>query len=326
VRIPEYWAECRLQLQRDQRQISVRRFGWSDVSHVDAERHAEQRAQEALQKIASGQKLPRRERKTGYNGADDIPIREEVLERARDFLITRNSYGALCLNSPNVFFADIDFVGAKFTRAQFWLSLVFAAVGSAALIAAASNVVLAAMAFIPLVGLCLLLVYFAQNLLMALRGGSQRVAYRRIESFSHKHPDWHLRVYRTPRGYRVMAMHETLEPRSAAVADAFAQLDVDPTYARMCRSQNCFRARLTAKPWRTSMEQRISRAIWPIEDPVKLQTRQAWVKQYERVAEQYAACQFEVALGATRRSTQEAEEVRRYHDHTSKALSNLPLA
>lgn len=44
-----------------------------------------------------------------YNGAQGVPIREEVLERHGDTVITRNGYGAKCLNTPDVLFADVDF-------------------------------------------------------------------------------------------------------------------------------------------------------------------------------------------------------------------------
>jgi hypothetical protein len=37
-----------------------------------------------------------------------MPIREEVVSRFPHAVITRNRYGSLCLNTPNVLFADVD--------------------------------------------------------------------------------------------------------------------------------------------------------------------------------------------------------------------------
>jgi hypothetical protein len=37
-----------------------------------------------------------------YNGAAGVPIREEIVGRHGETVITRNSYGARCLNMPNV--------------------------------------------------------------------------------------------------------------------------------------------------------------------------------------------------------------------------------
>ncbi|HEY1066209.1 MAG TPA: hypothetical protein VGE52_08875, partial [Pirellulales bacterium] len=106
--VPQYWAESRVQRRENRRQVTVRRFGWSDESQEAAQRHADQRAQEALNRIWHGEKLARRERKLAYNGAQGVPIREEILNRYGDAIVTRNAYGARCLNTPNVLFVDVD--------------------------------------------------------------------------------------------------------------------------------------------------------------------------------------------------------------------------
>lgn len=107
--VPQYWAESRQQHQGKGRKITVRRFGWSDTDQTEAQANADVRAKEALQRLISGEKLSLRDPKIPYNGAVGIPIREEIVSRLGDTIITRNSYGALCLNTPDVFFADIDF-------------------------------------------------------------------------------------------------------------------------------------------------------------------------------------------------------------------------
>ena len=43
-----------------------------------------------------------REPRMPYNGAAGVPIREEIVGRHGETVITRNSYGARCLNMPNV--------------------------------------------------------------------------------------------------------------------------------------------------------------------------------------------------------------------------------
>ncbi|MFT4843826.1 MAG: hypothetical protein ACI8UD_002340 [Planctomycetota bacterium] len=56
----------------------------------------------------SGAKLvPSHERKLPYGGLG-LPIREEIVARNGADIITRNGYGARCLNEPDVLFADID--------------------------------------------------------------------------------------------------------------------------------------------------------------------------------------------------------------------------
>src|SRR5688500_8191871 len=101
--VPQYWAEGRVQHRAKGRQVTMRRFGWADTSQADAQAHADTRAQEALDRFLSGESLERREPKIPYNGADGVPIREEIVSRHGEAIITRNSYGARCLNTPNVF-------------------------------------------------------------------------------------------------------------------------------------------------------------------------------------------------------------------------------
>lgn len=98
--VPSFWAEARRHIRRGNRQITVRRWGWSDTSEADAQAMAEARAEEALALAQTDNTLERRERKVAYNGAQGVPIREEVLERHGDTVITRNAYGAKCLNTP----------------------------------------------------------------------------------------------------------------------------------------------------------------------------------------------------------------------------------
>lgn len=106
--IPYYWAEARLQNKSAGKQVTVRRWGWSDASQVDAQALADQRAQDALQRVLSGESLHRRESKNSYGGDEGVPIREEVVSRHGENVVTRNVYGSLCLNAPRVLFADID--------------------------------------------------------------------------------------------------------------------------------------------------------------------------------------------------------------------------
>jgi hypothetical protein len=109
MQIPLYWAEGRAQSRSQGKQVTVRRFGWSNSNQSEAQQHADQRAQVALQAILTGEQINRREVKVAYNGFDGLPIREEILMRDQENIVTRNSYGAHCLNSPNIFFADVDF-------------------------------------------------------------------------------------------------------------------------------------------------------------------------------------------------------------------------
>jgi hypothetical protein len=251
-----------------------------------------------------------------------VPIREEIVARYGETVITRNSYGALCLNTPNVLFADIDFnreagsvmVGAVLTLSVSWAIAIgwirhswligFFAVVSALLATWRLAVV-------------------TQRLIDNSTGGPQQAWRRRLNEFLRQHPDWHVRLYETPAGMRLLAMHKTFDPQSAEVAACFAALKADRIYVQMCQRQNCFRARLTPKPWRIGIEQHLKPrpGTWPV-NPERLPERQAWIAAYEQAAHSFAACQFREALGSGVIDPA-AADVQRIHDELCQA--NVPL-
>ena len=323
--VPEYWAEARIQRRTPERQVTVKRFGWSDESQEAAQRHAEERAAEAMARIESGEDLRRIDRKMVYGGADGLPIREEVIARHGEEVITRNAYGALCLNTPNVLFADVDFATGPGFKSGF--------IGCFAYLAAVSAVgfywrslggfLLAATLCTLLIPLVSLGVFKAYDV---FTGGGVRRARRRISRFVEAHPDWLLRVYRTPAGFRVLAMHSVFEPREEPAQVFLKALDSDPVYVRMCKNQNCFRARVSPKPWRVgiSAHMRPRPGVWPIK-PERMPEREAWVSAYESAAKDYASCRFEEELGGGSPDPR-VEDVRRIHDQYSRAESGLQIA
>lgn len=164
------------------------------------------------------------------------------------------------------------------------------------------------------------------RLLTAFRGGPIELTLRRTRTFARSHPAWLLRVYRTPAGLRLLALHAPFAATDPAVADFFKALRVDPVYARMCRHQRCFRARLSAKPWRAGISRHLRprTAVWPL-PPERLAVRQAWIRDYERAAAAFAACTFVTEIGSGSVHPR-AAAVRDLHDRESRALAGLPLA
>jgi hypothetical protein len=324
--VPQFWAEGRIQERVAGKQITVKRHGWSDDSPLAAQAHADQRTREAFDRIASGEKLDRRERKTAYNGADGVPIREEIVEKQGDNVVTRNGYGARCLNTPDVLFIDIDF-DEPLTGSVFGFALVPALI---------AGIVGGWTAKTWVGGLIATVVVFAVAYRIGLakkRGEAsknpapEKRAAERIGRFMHQHPDWHLRVYRTPAGFRLLAMHDVFNPADMAVADCFQAMGVDKVYARMCRNQNCFRARLSAKPWRIGIGEhmRPQPGVWPV-SPEKLPARDAWIARYEKAAEGHAACQYLESVGNSERVHPNAQAVQELHDERTRAHSGLPIA
>lgn len=322
--IPSYWAEARRQARQQARNVTVRRFGWSDESESAAQAHAEGRAEEALANILAGGKVPRRERRTAY-GVEGVPIREQIVARHGEVVLTRNSYGAICLNTPDVLFADLDLVRSEFTL-PVWIYLPALLAVAWALSASWGwwSALLAAWLLILLVNA---LGTGYRRWRTARRGGLEAAALAKVEAWTDAHPDWHLRAYRTPAGLRLLAMQQTFAPQDAVLREFFPALPTDGLYVSMCRMQQCFRARLTPKPWRIGMTTRIRprRAAWSSAQ-AGLPERLAWIADYERRSLDYAACRYLASYGAVAQIDPRAEQVRALHDAMTRAHSDLPLA
>ncbi|MEI2454296.1 MULTISPECIES: hypothetical protein [Lysobacter] len=327
--VPQYWAEARVQESfgrghpSGRRSLTVRRFGWSDASLAEAQAMADVRARDAFDRMLAGQAgVARTEPRVPYD-AEGLPIREQIVERDGETVVTRNSYGARCLNTPEVLFADVDFDApvSAWRRGYLFVSL---AIGVAVGWFTYTGFGLLAL-FAALYGFSL--IARAQSKRRhAADGGPESRAMRRVRAFVAGHPDWHLRLYRTPAGLRLLAMHRVFDPNEPAVAEFFAAVGADPRFALMCQRQHCFRARLSPKPWRIGIREplRPRPGVWP-SDPAYVPERDQWVADYERKAAGYAACRFVESLGS-RDYAIATQHVQRLHDQACRAESALPLA
>lgn len=323
--VPDYWAEARRQHKTAKKQVTVRRYGWSVSSQADAQLMAEARAEEALQRIVSGEPLARRERKVAYNGAAGVPIREEVLARHGEQVITRNAYGAHCLNSPDALFADVDFHQERGPKPALFAFVALALASVAAGVLMASLKTTFVLLFVSLVA-AIPLAHLFVRLAELAGGGAEKIARKRIAGFIAAKPDWSLRLYRTPAGYRVLATHRPFSANEEDVQHFFSSICADPIYVRMCMNQHCFRARLTAKPWRIGISEHLRprSGVWPVQ-PELVAARAEWVARYEAEAAAFAACHYVDSMGSgvIHDSLQQAVDL---HDRESGALSGAPLA
>lgn len=322
--VPEYWAEAKIRYNHNEQQITIQRFGWSDISQDDAQHQAKTRAYEALQNWINGKQIIFKELKINYNGAEGLPIREQIISRHDDIVITRNSYGALCLNTPDVAFADIDFYKHPLlSRLNFFKehwSLILLCITLILSIAIGLTTYNFNLFWIALI-ITVIAFMVETNLSHEHR---YYILLRKLEKFSLSNPVWGFRLYETPAGLRVLFTHKTFSPHSAEIKKFFNSFRVDPLYSLMCKNQQCFRARLTPKPWRIGLKPMNPRDQWPI-SPNKLAARNNWINNYQAKAEHYAACRFIKSFG-NQIIDEKVIKVIELHDHFSKALSYLPIA
>ncbi|MGO2733208.1 hypothetical protein [Psychrobacter sp.] len=121
------------------------------------------------------------------------------------------------------------------------------------------------------------------------------------------HPNESFRLYETPAGFRMIATHDTIPPSDALVSDWFEYFHADTNYVRLCQAQQCFRARLTAKPWRMAevTDKKLTKDIpaknfWfdaestdadsSIEQRQnELKARNQWINNYDKYAKNYSS-------------------------------------
>ena len=322
--VPQFWAEAKSRKVIDGRQVTIKRFGWSDENQSQAQAHAQSRVNEAMALAESGEKIRKIDHKVPYNGAEGLPIREEIISRYRDSVITRNSYGALCINTPDVMFADIDFVSEpslKHYCAAFLILFGLSFIGAVLIKSWPVLIVLFFISIIFTTSFALWIFRFISK----IRGDEDKISMEKIQKFSNQNPKWHLRIYKTPKGLRVLVMHKTFSTNEDEAIDFLKKLNSDSIYVQMCKNQNCFRARVSPKPWRIGISRLGPRpGVWPIKEE-RMSDRKKWVEKYEKVANRYASCRFREKIGSDAIDAK-AEFIRSVHDKYCRADSDLKIA
>ena len=214
MNIPPYWARAEYKgTGRDGHAQSFVASGWSFTSLQEARDAAAARARRIFELLSSGRELRRYE----YH---DRPIREEILKQlgAEDSpiaLVTRNRYGALVLNCRNVMFVDVDF-------------------GTPSAVGRLES----------------LFGVFSRKRREERQRAVMAAQTAKVEAWAARNPARGFRLYRTKEGLRLLFTDRLYEPLSDETAATLADLEADPLYVKLTRKQECFRARLTSKPWR----------------------------------------------------------------------------
>jgi hypothetical protein len=267
----KFWAPGEATVETGRRPWKLRAYGGSNDSLEDAKRRAREVAERAAGAIAAG-------RPFGDYDYSERPLREEIVDEIRDgqeliAVITRNSYGSLVLNTNHAMFVDVDYAPGGTAQSgsppplgdvvkQLWgLFTGKAASNSAAPAVSRDDALL-----------------------------------ERFERVTRSHVGLGIRVYRTAAGFRLLATSGRFEPESAEVAQLLSEFGSDALYTRLCKAQQCFRARLTAKFWRCGAAKPPSRFPWINADEES--TYRRWEQAYHQRANQHATCTLVASFGA----------------------------
>ena len=261
MRIPPYWARA-VHTGKDTKgkNHSYSAFGWSLESLAAAREDASARAKRIFDFLITGKTLEQNQ----YEYLDQ-PLREEIIETISHnsqeiALITRNRYGALVLNAASVCFADIDFPP------------------------------------MPTKG-------FIDAILLAFstKRREQRIqavrdeTIKKVKDWAGQNPDRSFRMYRTCAGLRLLFTDRLYDPTSKETDNFLKALGSDPLYRKLTEKQECFRARLTPKPWRCGCDKPPGQYPWIDADAEKI-CRQ-WEQKYQNGTKQYATCELMDTIG-----------------------------
>jgi len=125
-------------------------------------------------------------------------------------------------------------------------------------------------------------------------GDAERASLERVKKWA-EHQRVGIHVYRTAAGLRGLVTSRTYEPTTEATIESLRHLGSDPLYIRLCAAQQCFRARLTPKPWRCGSPCPPSRYPW--QSPEAEMRFRAWEAQYEAKTSPYAVCRLVAQIG-----------------------------
>jgi hypothetical protein len=127
-------------------------------------------------------------------------------------------------------------------------------------------------------------------------------------------------------GFRLLATHKIFNAHDEEVSMFFKTLKIDPLYQKMCTNQNCFRARVSPKPWRIGISNHLRPrpGVWPI-DPEKMHLRKQWVDEYASKAHSFSSCKFIEEIGS-QVVHEKILKVQNIHDDLCRANSDLPMA
>ncbi len=152
---------------------------------------------------------------------------------------------------------------------------------------------------------------------------AEQRAMASVENWVARNVGLGLRVYRTAAGMRGLITNELFDPTKDSTLAMLRELGCDPLYVRLCRDQGCFRARLTAKPWRCHVTKPPSRYPWENADAER--RYRAWEQKYKAASAKYAACRLLKQIGNPE-VHRDIAPVLAMHDQTTGIDTKLPLA
>ena len=134
-----------------------------------------------------------------------------------------------------------------------------------------------------------------------------------------KYSTYGFRVYETCKGYRILVTNHNIDPKSKASNQIMKDFQSDWLYRSLCNKQNCYRARLTPKPYR--IRQKGIKVIFPNRTSAQQEELNNWINSYEQKSKNYVTCRLVKQYGKV-----SLNNAIRYHDEITGTNRNSKLA
>lgn len=134
-----------------------------------------------------------------------------------------------------------------------------------------------------------------------------------------KYTRYGFRLYETTKGYRLMVTNMGFDARSPESKSLMETFQSDYLYRWLCERQNCYRARLTPKPYR--IRQKSLKVVFPNRTPQQQAEHEAWFAEYENRSKGYSTCRLVKQAGPLT-----TNRVIDYHDRVCGVQNNYRLA
>jgi len=257
--------------------VETNRGEWTLECFGGSNTSLEDAARRAVEKARRAAEAVRMGNEPDRYGYADRPLREEVVQEILQgdtpvAVITRNSHGSLVLNTANTMFVDIDYKSES--------------------------------------SLVALKRFFGKLFGKRVPGQDEEILSRIAQTVESIH-GFGVRVYRTASGYRCLVTSGTFDPRSSETIILLERFGSDPLYVKLCKVQECFRARLTPKCWRCGVPRPPTRFPWRDEEHEA--RYRAWEKSYLHRSKSYATCDFVTTFG-TESARDTVREIVSIHD------------
>lgn len=287
MKIPQYWAKSKYEGKDEKgRSCTFVASGWSSACLEEARKEATARAKRIFDLITSG-------RKPEHYEYHDRPIKEERLKEIGDAdspiaIVTRNRYGAVVLNCSNVLFVDVDFPRPH-----------------------------------PKGLLDGLLLAFSRKRREVRQQAVAQAKIEKTEEWAGRNPDRCFRLYRTKEGLRLLFTDRLYDPTSQDTATTLSELDADPLYVTLTQKQECFRARLTSKPWRCGSPRPPNSFPW--DDPNAEAQYREWEVAYTKLDAKFKVCELMREFG-TPADIDSLRTIVNVHDQGTRIAEHAQLA